>query len=79
MQLYIFKSDANTELRAFTGDVLGSKLPDQFSPWQQIGVVGSDKSPPHNLSRETIETAIESRGFQLWRLKSENRPDEAAK
>ena len=78
MRLYVFQSDANTDLRAFTGDVLGSKLPDQFSPWQQIGVVGPDKSPPHNLSRETIESAIESKGFQLWRLKAESHEDEAA-
>jgi len=69
MRLYIFKSDLNTELRAFTGDLAGSKLPDQFRPWHAIGAVGPDNPPPHNLSRDTIEKAIATSGFQLWRVK----------
>jgi len=69
MKLYIFRSGASKELRAFAGDIEGSKLPGQFSPWQAIGVVGAEKAPPHNLSRDDIEAAISSRGFQLWRIK----------
>ncbi|HVY57249.1 MAG TPA: hypothetical protein VHA77_05305 [Xanthobacteraceae bacterium] len=69
MRLYIFKSEAKDELQAFAGDADGSKLPDRFRPWQAIGVVGSEKKPPHNLPREQIEAAIESQGFQLWRMK----------
>jgi hypothetical protein len=71
MRLYIFKSDANAALRAFTGDVLGTKLPDQFRPWQAVGIIAPANNPPHNLSREKIEKAIEACGFQLWRLKPE--------
>lgn len=48
MRLYIFKSDAKSELRAFAADLTGSKLPDQFRPWH----------------------AIETHGFQLWRMKT---------
>jgi hypothetical protein len=70
MRLYIFKSDAKDELRAFAGDVAGSKLPDQFRPWHAIGIVGADKDPPHRLSRKEIERAIEMHGFQLWRMKT---------
>ena len=70
MRLYIFKSDTNSELRAFASDTSGSKLPEKFRPWHAIGAVGPDSSPPHGLSREDIETAIEARGFQLWRLKA---------
>lgn len=69
MQLYIFKSDAKGELRAFTGDIEGSKLPDQFRPWHAVGVIAPGKAPPHNLPREDIERAIDSQGFQLWRVK----------
>jgi hypothetical protein len=69
MRIYIFKSDASSELRAFAEDVTGSKLPDQFRPWHAIGVVRPDKAPPHNLPRDEIEKAIDARGFQLWRLK----------
>jgi hypothetical protein len=70
MRLYIFKSDTNSELRAFAGDVAGSKLPDQFRPWHAVGVIAADKAPPHNLPRDEIEKAIHTRGFQLWRVKS---------
>lgn len=70
MRIYIFKSEANDGLRAFAGDLAGTKLPNQFRPWHAVGVVGPDKDPPYKLPREEIETAIDLHGFQLWRLKS---------
>ncbi len=69
MRLFIFESNANTGLRAFVGDVGGRDLPDQFSPWRQIGAVASGNAPPYNLSRDTIEKAIGAHGFQLWPVK----------
>lgn len=70
MRFYIFKSETTRDLRAFAGDVAGSKLPDNHGPWTAIGVVSAEADPPHNLSRVTIEEALEAEGFQLWRLKS---------
>ena len=70
MRLYIFKSDVSGELRAFAGDMTGSRLPIKFRPWHAVGAVAADASPPHGLSREGIEKAIEAQGFQLWRLKA---------
>src|SRR5258708_38610038 len=69
MRLFIFESNAKTGLRAFVGDVAGRNLPDQFNPSRQIGAVASGNAPPYNLSRDTIEKAISSQGFQLWRFK----------
>jgi hypothetical protein len=69
MKIYIFKSGAKGELRAFAGDEAGSKLPDQFRPWHAVGTITPDRAPPHNMSREVIEKAIETEGFQLWRFK----------
>jgi hypothetical protein len=69
MRFYIFKSEATRGLRAFAGDVSGTKLPKQHAPWTATGVVADEARPPHDLSRETIEEAIENQGFQLWRLK----------
>jgi hypothetical protein len=69
VRLFIFESNANTSLRAFAGDAAGRKLPEQFSPWRQIGAVRPENAPPYNLSRDTIEKAINAHGFQLWRLK----------
>jgi len=69
MRLYIFKSEATKDLRAFAGDVAGAKLPENHAPWTVTGVVAAETAPPHNLSRQTIEQAIGAEGFQLWRLK----------
>jgi hypothetical protein len=67
MRLFIFQSDTSIGLRAFAGDM--RKLPDQFRPWREIGVIRSDTAPPYNLSRDAIEKAVNAHGFQLWRLK----------
>jgi hypothetical protein len=68
MRIFIFKSDKNTELRAFGGDLAGTQLPSQFRPWRVVGAVAPDQDPPYNLSRDVIETAINGQGFQLFRL-----------
>jgi hypothetical protein len=69
MRIFMFKSEAKNELRAFAGDSAGSKLPRQHGPWHAIGVIRPERDPPHNLSRSAIEKAIETTGFQLWRVK----------
>jgi hypothetical protein len=68
MRLYIFKSETTRDLRAFAGDPAGSKLPSNHGPWTVTGVVGVDRAPPHNFSRDAIEAAISGAGFQLWRM-----------
>jgi hypothetical protein len=70
MKLYIFRSETRNDLRAFCGDMTGSRLPDHLRPWRAIGVVRPDRAPPHNLPRSEIEKSIETQGFQLWRLKA---------
>jgi hypothetical protein len=69
MRIYVFKSDMQTGLRAFAGDLAGSKLPNQFAPWHVVGVVAPGNDPPHQLPREDIEKAIDGPGFQLWRMR----------
>ena len=36
MHIFMFKSQARSDLRAFAGDSSGSKLPAQHGPWQAI-------------------------------------------
>jgi hypothetical protein len=74
MRIFMFKSEAKSELRAFAGDSAGSKLPRQHGPWHATGVIRPDKDPPYNLPRVAIEKAIKADGFQLWRLKSKPSP-----
>jgi hypothetical protein len=68
MRIFIFKSEARSDLHAFSGDLDGYRLPKQFSPWRAVGAIAPDRDPPHELSREVIETAIKTHGFQLWRM-----------
>ena len=68
MRIFIFKSEVSPELRAFGGDLAGISLPSQFKPWRAMGSIAPGGNPPHNLSREVIETAINERGYQLWRM-----------
>jgi hypothetical protein len=74
MRFYIFKSETTKELRAFAGDEAGTKLPDNHGPWTVTGVVTAEATPPHNLSRDAIEEAIEVEGFQLWRMRKKTKP-----
>jgi hypothetical protein len=68
MRIFIYKSEAQKSLRAFTSASDGQQLPAQLGPWQAIGVIRPDKDPPFGLSRETIETAIGEQGFQLFKV-----------
>ena len=68
MRIFIFKSEANPNLRAFGGDLVGSRLPSQFKPWRAVGAIAPNQQPPYNLPRDVIETAINDQGFQLFRL-----------
>jgi hypothetical protein len=70
MHIYIFKSGAKSGLRAFAGDAAGSRLPDGHGPWHAVGVIRPDKDPPHSFARSDIERAIDSDGYQLWRMKA---------
>ena len=74
MQIFIFKSEPRPELRAFGGDDGGSALPKKFGPWHSIGAIAPDQEPPHRLSRDVIEAAIKTQGFQLWRLRKKETP-----
>ena len=68
MRIYIFKSETRSDLRAFAGDLMGSKLPENHGPWTATGAIGPDKAPPHNFSRAAIESAIGAAGFQHSRV-----------
>jgi len=71
VNIFIFKSEANRELRAFSDDQGGHKLPKAFRPWHAVGVVKPEAKPPNNLSRDVIEKSIADTGYQLWKMKSE--------
>lgn len=67
MRIFVFKSESRPDLQAFAGNEAGSKLPEHHGPWTATAVVGATGALPHNISRNTVEQAIEAQGFQLWR------------
>lgn len=69
MRLFMFSSQARQDLHAFAGDESGSKLPAKYGPWGLTGTLSAREAPPHKFSRRAIEQAINSEGFQLWRMK----------
>jgi hypothetical protein len=72
MRIFIFKSEARPDLHAFAAELDSSRLPKQFRPWHAVGAIAPDRDPPHELSREVIEQAIRTQGFQLWRMSKKN-------
>ena len=46
MRIYIFKSETRKDLRAFAGDLAGSRLPRNHGPWTATGAIGPDSAPP---------------------------------
>ena len=73
MRIFIFKSEKSTELRAFGGDLMGSRLPVQFRPWRAIGAIAPQGDFPYKLPRESVEAAINDNGYQLWRMRKKNK------
>ena len=69
MRIFVFKSEANPELRAFGGDLAGIKLPAQIKPWRAVGTIAPNQDLPYKIARDDIEKAISECGFQLFRLK----------
>jgi len=78
MRIYMFTSQAKDDLNAFAGDEAGSKLPPQFAPWGLTGVLPSNHAPPHKFARSTIEGAIRTTGYQLWRTNMAKKTSERA-
>lgn len=69
MRIFMFASQARSDLHAFAGDEAGSKLPGKYGPWGMTGALGASQKPPYNFSRQVIEHSIMKDGFQLWRTK----------
>lgn len=75
MRIYVFTSESKENLRAFTNDISGKSLPQQFAPWRANGPVAPDDEFPFRFARDDIEKAIDVSGFQLWRLKQKDKDD----
>ena len=77
-KLFFYSSEKSDGLFCYSrrSDTLG--LPEQFSPWQAIGVLRGDQQPPYGLPRRDIESGLKAKGYQLLR-KRKPVPAKAAK
>jgi hypothetical protein len=77
MRIYVFTSKTKKDLRAFTDDRSGGKLPRQFGPWHAKGTVATGQELPYRFPRDQVEKSIAGSGFQLWRLKPKKNEEKA--
>jgi hypothetical protein len=56
--IFIFKSETSSDLRAFSDDQGGHKLPAQFRPWHAIGVVRPESVPPQVECQSFLDNLI---------------------
>jgi len=69
--LFYYSSSKTKGLYCFSSHANGDGLPEKFSPWQALGVLRADQTPPHGISRKLLEAGVHAHGYQLLRKKSE--------
>jgi hypothetical protein len=74
MRIFIFKSEANPDLRAFGGDLAGIKLPGQFKPWRAVGTIAPNQDPPYKIARDDIERRLTNAAFSFFDSKNGLKP-----
>ena len=67
--LFMFRSATTAALHGFAAEPKGARLPEKYAPWDAIGVLRPDQTPPHGLPRAAIESGIAANGYQMWRKK----------
>jgi hypothetical protein len=70
LRIFVFASESRPGLHAFAGDKTGSRVPAKVGPWRLLFGSATGARLPHGISRPTVETAIRTQGFQMWRLKA---------
>src|SRR5688500_12251218 len=62
---YLFQSGSATDLRCFTDEALGSKLPAEDGPWALVRKIDPEDEWPHDVSRKIVAVAVRENGFFL--------------
>lgn len=65
--LFLYASEKSEGLYCYSRQSTAEGLPQQFSPWQAMGVLRGDQTPPYGLSRRDIESGLTAKGYQLLR------------
>ena len=73
---YLFRSENDPQLQAFTDDPAGSKLPAENGPWTMVRPVSVDEDWTHTTTRDVVAAGVAANGFLL--LTGEGRNDQPA-
>jgi hypothetical protein len=63
---YVFQSQTSPDLRGFTDDISGSKLPAEDGPWTFTREIAPDSEWDLGVSRAVVATGIMENGFYFW-------------
>jgi hypothetical protein len=63
---YVFHSASAPDLRGFTDDSSGSRLPAEDGPWTLARRIAPDEEWTLKISRAVVATGIMENGFYLW-------------
>jgi PRC-barrel domain len=70
---YVFQSDPNPNLLAFTDGATGEKLPSESGPWTFVKEVGPAERWTFGVGRAFVAAGILENGFLVWEA-SDNTP-----
>ncbi len=62
---YLFQSGSAPDLRCFTDEASGSKLPAEDGPWALVRKIDPEDEMPHDVSRKIVAVAVRENGFFL--------------
>jgi PRC-barrel domain len=66
MRYFVFQSATSPDLRGFTDDASGTKLPPDDGPWALVEEISPDAEWKLGISRAIVATGIRENGFYLW-------------
>ena len=63
---YVFQAASSPELRGYTYDPTGERLPARYGPWTPIQQIGPDEEWTQDVSRAVVAGGILDDGYYLW-------------
>jgi len=63
---YVFQASGSPDLRGYSYDPAGERLPRQYGPWSLIQQIGPDEEWTQDVSRAVVAGGILDNGFYLW-------------
>ncbi len=63
---YVFQAANSPDLRGYTYDPAGERLPAQYGPWTPIQQIGPDDEWTQDVSRAVVAGGILDDGYYLW-------------